>query len=50
MKLNKSHINLVVAGGELPLLEHDDVVPHPLQQHGDELIVLLPAQFQLLTK
>lgn len=47
-RTRSSHLNLFVAGGELPLLKNEDVVSDPLQQHGDQLIVLLPTQFQLL--
>lgn len=47
-RTRSSHLNLFVAGGELPLLKNEDVVSDPLQQHGDQLIVLLPTQLQLL--
>lgn len=43
-----THLNLLIAGGELPLLKDEDVVSDPLQQHGDQLIILLPTQLQLL--
>lgn len=46
---SSTHLNLLVAGWELPLLEDEDVVTDPLQQHGDQLVILLPAQLQLLT-
>lgn len=42
------HLNLLIAGRELPLLKDEDVVSDPLQQQGDQLIILLPAQLQLL--
>lgn len=48
--LDPPHLDLLVAGGKLPLLKDQDVVSDPLQQHGDQLIVLLPTQLQLLTQ
>lgn len=45
---HQTHLNLFIAGGELPLLKDEDVVSDPLQQHGDQLIILLPTQLQLL--
>lgn len=42
------YLDLLVAGGKLPLLKHQSVVSDPLQQHGDQLIILLPTQLQLL--
>lgn len=44
----ETYLSLLIAGRELPLLKHDDVVSDPLQQQGHQLIVLLPAQLQLL--
>ena len=38
-----AHLDLLIAAGELPLPEDGDVVLDPLQQQGDQLIVLLPA-------
>lgn len=48
MTLWSNYLNLLVAGGKLPLLKDQDVVSDPLQQHGDQLIILLPTQLQLL--
>lgn len=42
-------LNFLITGGELALLKHNDMVSDPLQQHGDQLIVLLPAQLQFLS-
>ena len=42
------HLYLFVAGGELPLLEDHDMVADPLEQESHQLVVLLPAQLQLL--
>lgn len=36
-------LNFFITGGELALLKHNDMVSDPLQQHGDQLVVLLPA-------
>ena len=44
----ETHVYLLVAGGEPPLLEHHHVMSDPLQQQSDQLIILLPAQLQLL--
>lgn len=43
-----THLDLLVAGRELPLLEDGDVMAYPLQKQGDQLVVLLPPQLQLL--
>lgn len=48
LRLGSTHLNLLIAGGELPLLKDEDVVSDPLQQQGDQLIILLPTQLQLL--
>lgn len=48
MRLWSNYLNLLVAGGKLPLLEDQDVVSDPLQQHGDQLVIFLPTQLQLL--
>lgn len=42
------HLNLLVAGREATLLEERRVLPAPLQQPRHHLVVLLPAQLQLL--
>lgn len=43
-----SHLYLLIAGRELPLLENGDMVADPLEQKCHQLVVLLPAQLQLL--
>lgn len=42
------HLNLLVAGGELPLLEDHDMVADPLEKKSHQLVVFLPAQLQFL--
>lgn len=42
------HLDLLVAGREATLLEERRVLPAPLQQPCHHLVVLLPAQLQLL--
>lgn len=42
------HLNLLKAGGELPLLEDHDVVADPLEEEGHQLVVFLPAHLQFL--
>lgn len=44
-----SHLDLLVAGRELPLLKGHRVVLDPLQKQADHPIVFLPAQLQLLS-
>lgn len=44
-----SHLDLLVAGRELPLLKGHRVVLDPLQKQADHTIVFLPAQLQLLS-
>lgn len=43
-----SHLNLLVAGGELPLLEDHDMVADPLEKKSHQLVVFLPTQLQIL--
>lgn len=42
------HLYFLIAGWELPLLKHKHVVSDPLQEHGDQFIILMPTQLQLL--
>ena len=43
-----SHLDLLIAAGELPLPEDRDMVADPLEQKSHQLVVFLPAQLQLL--
>lgn len=48
MTIMLTHLYLLVAARELPLFEDHNVVADPLEQNSHQLIVLLPAQLQVL--